>query len=163
MEYRHSVSWNDENFVFFQSRDMKTCMGIEDEVSILRQAPIFQQVDSARLRLIAISADRVRFKAGERIYATGEPSDDILFILSGQVRAERGLELRMIIGHIGALLQRPRMTSIYAVTDVEALRLGREEFVSVLRSCGQISLAVILELARVLDNLINPNDEMEST
>ena len=138
-------------------------MDIEDEIAVLRRAPIFRQVDPAWLRLIVISADRVRFKAGERIYEVGEPADDVLFILSGQVRAERGLELQTIIGHIGTLLKRPRMTSIHAVTDVEALRLGREEFVNVLQSCGQISLAVILELSRVLDNLVNPHAEVKPT
>jgi CRP-like cAMP-binding protein len=136
-------------------------MGIEEEISALRRAPLFKGVDPGRLRLLAITADFVRFKAGERIYTVGEKSDDVLFILSGQVRSEGGADLQMLVGHIGTLLQRPRMTSIYAVSDVEALRLGRDNFVNLLQTCDQIALAVILELSRVLDKLINPISAME--
>lgn len=137
-------------------------MDIEDEVAALQRTHLFRGVDAARLRLIAISADRVKFKAGELIYAPDEPSEDVLLILSGTVRTEPGIKLETLVGHIGALLKRPRVTSVHADTDIEALRLGRDDFFSQLQSCNQFSLSVILELAQTLDGLLHSQGEKEA-
>lgn len=137
-------------------------MAIDQEVSLLQQSPIFQGVDPAKLRLLAVSADHVSFEPGERIYARGDTSDEVLFILSGEAETDEGYPLPAVVGHVGTLLRRPRPRSIRAKTRIEALRLDREGFVNLIQHCSAFSLAIMTELARLNDTLLSARDRRQA-
>lgn len=137
-------------------------MAIDQEVLLLQQSPIFQNVEPAKLRLLAVSSDHVMFEPGERILVRGEESDEIFFILTGQAETEEGYAVSHVIGHIGTLLRRPRPRTIIAKSRIEALRLDREAFVNLLQHCGAFSLAMLIELARLSDNLLKVVERRQS-
>jgi CRP/FNR family transcriptional regulator, cyclic AMP receptor protein len=125
-------------------------MLIDDEAAKLQVAPIFQGVDIQRLRRFAMSADIVHFEPDETIMTQGEPSDYVLFILEGRAVVFGNVEIKTMIGHLGVLLDRPRTTTVTAATQVEALKLDRDTFLTLLKGCDQISLAVMRDLARIV-------------
>ncbi|MCA1951533.1 MAG: cyclic nucleotide-binding domain-containing protein [Hyphomicrobiales bacterium] len=129
-------------------------MAIDQEIALLQQSPVFQGVEPAKLRLIAVSADRVSIPAGATIYAAGESSNEVLFILSGEAETDDGYPLPHIIGVIGTLLRRPRARTIRARTAIEALRVDRDSFLALTQHCSAISLAIMTDLARLADTLL---------
>lgn len=137
-------------------------MAIDQEIALLQQSPIFRNVEPAKLRLLAVSSDHVTFEPGDRILVKGEESDEIFFVLTGQAETEEGYALPQVIGHIGTLLRRPRPRTIIAKSRVEALRLDREAFVNLLQHCGAFSLAMLIELARLSDDLLKAVERHQS-
>jgi CRP-like cAMP-binding protein len=126
-------------------------MSIEQEVLKLSQLPLFAETEPARLRLLAMSADKVTFKAGETIISRGDAPKEVLLLLSGRAVAKNDLELQVLIGSVGVFLRKPQPATVTAATDVEALRLTRSEFMACIEHCHQTALAIIREYARRID------------
>lgn len=125
-------------------------MSIDNEVIAMQKAPIFENVDAARLRLLAMSGDHVHFAAGEPIFRKGDPADHVVFILGGRVATAFAFELQHLVGHVAVLLRKPHAVDIVADTAVEALRVPAREFLDLIGHCNQLSLAVLRELSRII-------------
>ncbi|CAN1541988.1 Cyclic nucleotide-binding domain [Rhabdaerophilaceae bacterium] len=137
-------------------------MSIDDELAALRHSELFEGYDRARLKLIAMTGDRVSFRKGETLLMAGQEPDCVFVLLSGSVSAGGGANLRVLVGAVGLFLRRPLPVAFVAETDVEALRLDRASFLEILRTCSETSLAVITELCRVID-LISRHSVREPT
>lgn len=95
----------------------------------------------------------VELRAGERLFAAGDPSDAIYFLVSGALGSclddERGVP-RLLgrvkpgepVGEMGVLTGKPRSTDIVGLRDSELLRLSREDFERIVSAYPQSVLAV---------------------
>jgi CRP-like cAMP-binding protein len=138
-------------------------MTIEDEVLSLRKFRMFREVETGKLKLLAMISDRVVFQPNERIYTQGEASDAVYIVLEGTYK----VSLRTpdgdvdfaehisgaLLGEAGVLCDQMRMATITAETPVTALRLDRAPFLELLKESPPFNYAVMRELGRQIVDL----------
>lgn len=136
-------------------------MTLETEVQSLRQVPMFRDIDPARLKLLAFTSERVRFSAGQRFFAQGDPSDAAYVLLDGRANVLLNTpngEIKVaeltgnaLVGEMGILSDTPRSATITAAEPTTALRIDKRVFLELLAQFPQMSLAVMRELAQRLE------------
>ena len=136
-------------------------MTLETEVQSLRQIPMFREVDSARLRLLAFTSERMQFAPGQRFFQQGDVADAAYVILTGGAHivldtgegeidvAELGPDA--LLGEMGILADSPRSASVVASGPTTALRIDRGVFLELLVQFPQLAIAVMRELAARLE------------
>jgi CRP-like cAMP-binding protein len=129
-------------------------MTIDDELKLLKKVSLFAEVEPSQLRLLAMSADHLRFEPGEIMIREGDPPEDVLIIISGEARAAPDVALRTLAGYLGVLLEKPYPVSIRAVSAVAALRLRADHFRELMLLSPEINRAVVRELGRIIEAMI---------
>ena len=132
-------------------------MLLKDEVQMLRQVPLFAGVDPGKLKLLAFTSQRVSYDAGEVLFHQGDTGDAAYVILSGSadILAGSGTGLikvaevtrNAIVGEIAILCDVTRTATVRAVGPVEALRIGKEQFLKLLSDFPEITIEVMRVLA----------------
>lgn len=115
--------------------------------------------------------ERVRLPAGQEVVRQGEEADNFFIIVKGEVEViredEKGGRIvdRMGEGHffgeMGILTGQPRTATIRAVTDVELMRLGAEEFMALVARSKGAAADVESELHERLVNLREKGIELD--
>ena len=113
-------------------------MSLEDDMALLGGLAIFAEIDPVRLQVLAFTADRRVFAAGKMLFAAGDPALEAYVVTSGEAvmratGADGATQVRRIgrgdlIGETALLLDGARRSSVQAVTDVEAMSIGRDLF-----------------------------------
>lgn len=135
-------------------------MAIDDELGLLQRSPVFENVPASRLRLLALSSDYMVFQPGEVIFEAGDPSDTVYLILSGRIGIpDSAFDLRYVVGIVGALLHKPYIATVRAETEVRALRVSRQSLLDLVTKCPHTSLALMSELARVIEHMAESKAE----
>jgi len=107
---------------------------VTDKAEILRNVPLFADLDERSLQAVAVLAHEVAFKAGEAFMLEGEVGDEFYVIAEGTVRIDRGgrtvrsMTAGGFLGEIALLELRPRTATATATTDVRALEIRSHEF-----------------------------------
>jgi CRP/FNR family cyclic AMP-dependent transcriptional regulator len=137
-------------------------MSIHAEVESLRKVPLFASIDTAKLKLLAFTSERLKFPEGAVLFHEGERGDCAYLLLSGQVdvslAAPQGpvilatIGQHNIVGEMALLGDMPRSATVTAREPVEALRIGKEQFFQLLRDLPQMTLEIMRELALRLSN-----------
>jgi CRP-like cAMP-binding protein len=125
---------------------------LERDVEKLRNIPLFAGLATARLKLIAYTAEVVQFEPGELIVRQGEVASRFYVITSGEVEVVQqvnGQERRLrTLGpgrHFGelALLQNVKRTAtVRALTDTTVLAIARQDFTSLVGNMPELQQAV---------------------
>jgi CRP/FNR family transcriptional regulator, cyclic AMP receptor protein len=136
-------------------------MGLNEEVELLRKIPLFANVESAKLKLLAFTSDRLIFQEGQALFRQGEVGDAAYLILSGVVRISINgpngeLDLATagaheIIGEIAILCDVPRTANVTAQTEVITLRISKDLFFRLIEEFPQMAIEIMRELAHRLE------------
>lgn len=117
----------------------------DDWMTTLLRSPIFRVLPPANLQRILMSLKEVSFKAGEVIINQGELGDYYYIIKKGQCLISRKpapnakeVKLGMLadqdsFGEDALISGEPRNVTITALTDITLLRLGKEQFVTLIK------------------------------
>ncbi len=131
-----------------------------------RSIPIFSECDAVHLQLLAFSAVRQNFAAGEPILRQGNKGAAAFLILSGDVRlsSEESGPLGTagpgaLLGEVAMIGDRPYSINAVAVEDVQAARVDRELFMRVAREFPEFGTAVFGVLARKLEIAMSELEE----
>jgi CRP-like cAMP-binding protein len=118
---------------------------------------MFQNVDPARLKLIALMSERVEYDDGEPIMRQGQKTDAVYFLLSGELDLSRNnagnpfhalsLERGAFFGAAAVLAGTPYPVDIVAKGHVVALKLSRDLFFELMQSVPEFALSVSRDLA----------------
>ncbi|HEY0275145.1 MAG TPA: cyclic nucleotide-binding domain-containing protein, partial [Paenirhodobacter sp.] len=140
-------------------------MDLNDEARLLRSVPLFQRIDSSKLRLLAFSSERYSYAPGEIICRQGDDGDSAFVILIGNAEvmvslpeASGGEMLHKvadlgpnaIVGEMSVLCNRPRSATVRAVTPMEALRIERGVLLNLLQTDPIVMNEVLHVLAERL-------------
>ena len=99
---------------------------------LLQSVPLLSGLPEPLIATIAANLKPMRVRAGERIYAEGEPGRTIYLIAAGRIRQHRGDSVliergpRDLFGDFSVLDPHPRTHSVSAVEDTLLLRLDKE-------------------------------------
>jgi CRP-like cAMP-binding protein len=132
-------------------------MLLNDEVKMLKQVPLFAGVSPAKLKLLAFTSERVTYRAGEILFRQGDHGDAAYVILSGEadilVDSPTGpikvaeVESNSFVGEIAILCDVARTATVKATTQVEALRICKENFFKLLADFPEMTIEVVRVLA----------------
>jgi CRP-like cAMP-binding protein len=135
--------------------------GLDVEVRSLRAVPMFKDIETARLKLIAFTSERLNFPEGAPLFRQGEPSDSAYVIIEGAADvvletptgplAVAELGRNSLVGEMGVITGSPRSASIVARSGVTALRMPKEVFLGMLAEFPPLAMAVMRDLAKRLE------------
>ena len=138
----------------------RTSMSPMERVLALRTIALFEELSTADLRRLADLAEERAFADGEVISSEGEIGDELHLVLAGIVAVTRGgtgpasVVARRgpgdVVGEMSIITRNPRVASLIAEDDVRTLRIGRQEFESMIRERPDVSLAMMRVLAERL-------------
>lgn len=135
-------------------------MSLTKDMEVLRSIPLFAKIEPAKLKLLAFTSERLSFMEGDEVCREGDTGDAAYIILDGQadisVKTASGsltvatLGKNDIIGEIAVLCDVPRTATVTAKTDLETLRVAKENFFQLVTQFPQIGVQVMHELAERL-------------
>lgn len=136
-------------------------MGLNEAVDVMREIPMFRNIDAKRLRLFAFMGQTLSYRAGERLFEKGDEGDAAYIIIEGEVDVliptDAGeisvavLGPKQIFGEMAVLCDQPRTTAIAARSELRVLCLDRNTIFEMLREFPDISLEFIKVLANRLE------------
>jgi CRP/FNR family cyclic AMP-dependent transcriptional regulator len=137
-------------------------MPLDRDVETLRNIPLFAGLPTPRLKLIAYTAEMVRFEPGEVIVRQGDPADAVYIIAEGEAEVlltdEDGHELSLgtmsrhtLFGEIAVLCQGRRTTTVKAKDRVVTYKITAQLFLELVRSSPEIGMQVMTVLAQRLE------------
>ena len=135
-------------------------MSLIKDVEVLRNIPLFAKVEPAKLKLLAVTSERLEYLSGDELFRQGDYGDAAYVILEGEadilVDTPEGavkvatLGKNDIIGEIAILCDVPRTATVVAHSDLEILRLSKDGFFHLVTQFPQVGIEVMSVLASKL-------------
>ena len=136
-------------------------MSLNEEVELLRQIPLFSNVEPAKLKLLAFTSERVTFGLGQMMVQQGDTGDAAYIIIEGDadilIDTPDGpikvatVGRNAIIGEIAILCDVPRTATVQAKTQLVTLRITKDLFFRLVNEFPQMAVEIMRELARRLE------------
>ena len=131
----------------------------------MRSIPIFADCEAVHLQLLAFSAARQNFSAGEFIIRQGNKGTAAFLILNGEVRLSStdagplgSAGEGALLGEVAMIGDRPYSVTATAVETVSTARIDRDLFMRVAREFPEFGTAVFGILSRRLDVVMGDLD-----
>ncbi len=135
-------------------------MSLSEELEVLRNIPMFSNVEPTQLKLLAFTSQRLTFGAGQDLFRLGDMGDCAYIIIAGEAEVlvdKEGTEVVVakagkneLIGEIAILCNVPRTATIRAVTELTALKIPKDLFFRLIAEFPDMGVQVMAELARRL-------------
>ena len=132
-------------------------MSLDSEVDLVRRFPMFAKLDLAMLKLLCFSSERLTFEAGQVMFNAGDPADAAYILIEGNVDILKAtptgpvvigtLGPMEIVGEIAIFADVPRTATVKATARVDALRIEKEQFMSLIRANPDAAVELIRQLA----------------
>ncbi|HEY1813224.1 MAG TPA: cyclic nucleotide-binding domain-containing protein [Kofleriaceae bacterium] len=137
-----------------------------EKMMLIRQVPIFAQLDADDLEELASIVEERRIEPGRDLFREGESGDAVYLVVKGQIRVYVGgtngtpetvlaeLGPGACIGEMAVLDASPRSASVRALERTRALRVPGEGFKRLLGERPEMSEAIVAELVRRMRGLV---------
>jgi len=136
-------------------------MGLQEEVELLRNIPLFAKIELSKLKLLAFTSERLIYSQDEILFSQGDPGDAAYIIINGEadivVNTPGGplviatLKQNEIVGEIAILCDVPRTATVRAKTELTTLRISKELFFNLTIEFPEIAVEIMRELAHRLE------------
>ncbi|MHA1538254.1 MAG: cyclic nucleotide-binding domain-containing protein [Alphaproteobacteria bacterium] len=137
-------------------------MGLNEEVELLRNIPLFANIEPSKLKLLAFTSERISYNAEQVLFSQGEIGDAAFIIIEGEaditIDSPKGpitvatVGRNDIIGEIAILCDVPRTASVKAKNKLETLVISKDLFFRLIMEFPQIAVEIMRELAHRLNN-----------
>lgn len=135
-------------------------MLLKDEVNMLKRVPLLSGLAEAKLKLLAFTSERLTFRAGDVLFRQGEDGDAAYVILQGHatvlVDSPNGeikvaeLSDNAVVGEISIICDVARTATVRAESELEVLRITKENFTRLLSDFPEMTLEILRVLAERL-------------
>lgn len=136
-------------------------MSLAEEVDLLRGIALFERMEPSKLKLLAMTSDRVNFRPNAVMMRQGDDGDAAYVIISGAadvlINTPNGsikvaeLGPGQIVGEIAILIDIPRTATIQTPEGLTALKISKENFLRLLHGSPQVGVEIIRVLAARLE------------
>jgi CRP-like cAMP-binding protein len=127
-----------------------------EKSSFLKKVPLFKEISENYLVPLAKIAHAVKLNSGETLFHQGDRGDAMYIIRFGSISVQvNNIEVNRMgvgecIGEMALLDDTPRSASCVAEGDTELLRIGANDFETVVRSQSSVVFAILRTLAKRL-------------
>ncbi|MCJ2055883.1 Crp/Fnr family transcriptional regulator [Methylobacterium sp. J-048] len=143
-------------------------MGLDDDIAILADAPLFGFLDRDALRLLTFAAERRELADGDLLFARGDPADGGFVVMSGTIRlAPRVADAEPVragrsalIGQLALFVRGTRPTEARAEGAAEVMRITPTLMRRVLEEFPAAAQSVYDTLAIDLVDLVTDLDRV---
>jgi hypothetical protein len=136
-----------------------------EKMMLIRQVPIFAELDAADLEQLASIVEERRLDAGQDLFREGDAGDAVYLIVKGRVRVFVGggdrpektineLGPGACIGEMAVLDASPRSATVRSLEPTRALRVPGEGFKRVMSERPEMSEAIVAELVRRMRGMV---------
>jgi len=142
-------------------------MSLEEDAALLSKVDLFANVAPRRLKLLALASSRVLFAAGQDLCVEGDEGNEAFILISGDAEVKvttpsgvatvARLKRNDIVGEMAILRDMPRTATVTAASDVKTLRIGKQDFLNLMREFPEVAVAVMRSLA---DRLARTTSEL---
>ena len=136
-------------------------MSLDEEVDLLRNIPLFSNVEPSKLKLLAFTSERLTFPAGQELFHQGDMGDAAYIIIDGEadvtVSTPAGeitvakVSKNELVGEIAILCDVPRTATVRAATEVTTLAISKELFFQMVTEFPEMAVEIMRELAQRLE------------
>lgn len=137
-------------------------MSLESEVEALKKVPLFANIETSKLKLMAFASERLTFRPGQVLVKQGDQGDAAYIILEGEAEVvlsqDDGSEVvvatltkNSVLGEIAILCDVPRTATVRAKDKTETLKITKDLFFRLVQDFPQIGLEVMRILAARLE------------
>jgi CRP-like cAMP-binding protein len=145
-----------------------------DTIELLRNAPIFKDLDDAELAEVAEICKEERHESGAYVFREGEPGNRLYIIAEGEVRISRDvpgsgeealavLKPGAIFGEMAVFERSERSTHAISNGGTTALTISRADFEMLLDFNREMAYKVLWAVVRLLSSrLRSTNDSLRS-
>jgi CRP-like cAMP-binding protein len=135
-------------------------MSVRSDVELLRQVPLFAEVDPAHLQLLVFSSRRIDIPSGDVVFKKGSSESAGYLVLSGRAEAfehDRAqaplaqLETGALLGELSMIANLPVSLTVRAKTHMRLLKITHELFMRVCSEFPDAGAKVLNALSRKLD------------
>ncbi len=133
-------------------------MSIHDQAALLRQIPLFANVDESHLKVLAFATEHVVLLNGQTLIKKGDDAKAAFLIISGEAEAfsdEDDEDTKMtvvmpnsFVGEMAMLGGQPYAATVRATSRLEALKISKELFFRVIDEFPDMAV----EVRRVINN-----------
>ena len=143
-------------------------MSLDEEVYVLRQIPLFANIDRAKLKLLCFASERLTYTAGQMLFSQGDTGDAAYIIVDGEAEVLRDspagplavavLKRNDIVGEIAILCDVPRTATVKAASELVTLKITKDVFLRMLTDFPEMGLEIMRVLA---DRLAKTTAELQ--
>ena len=136
-------------------------MSIDKEVEILRQIPLFANIEPVKLKLMAFASERITFQVGQSLFQHGDEGDAAYIIVDGEadvlVDTPSGplrvaqVKRNDIVGEIAILCDVPRTATVTVTQELTTLRITKDLFFRMVTDFPEMGVEVMRVLAHRLE------------
>ncbi len=130
-----------------------------EKIMLIRQIPIFSELDADDLEELASIVEERRLGAGKELFREGDAGDAVYLLVKGRVRVFVGggerpettlneLGAGACIGEMAVLDASPRSATVRALEPTRVLRVPGDGFKRVMSERPEMSEAIVAELVR---------------
>ena len=130
---------------------------LQQDVDLLRNVPLFRNLDAAKLKLLAFTSERLTYSAGDSLFSQGDSDDSAYVIIEGEadiiINTPGGpitvatVKQNDWVGEIAILCDVSRTATITASSKLTTLRISKDVFLQLIMQFPQMSVEVMRELA----------------
>ncbi len=136
-------------------------MTLQEDVELLRNIPLFAKIEPSKLKLLAFTAQRLTYNAGDSLFHQGDEGDSAYIIVDGDadvlVDSPAGpitvatVGKNDFVGEIAILCDVPRTATVTAKSTLTTIRISKELFFQLVSQFPQMSIEIMRELASRLE------------
>jgi len=136
-------------------------VSLNEEVDVLRNIPLFANIEPSKLKLLAFTSERLTFPDGQELFHQGDMGEAAYIIIDGEadvtISTPTGeitvakVGKNELVGGIGILCDVPRTATIRAVGEVTTLAISKDLFFQLVAEFPQMAVEIMRELARRLE------------
>ena len=136
-------------------------MSIDKEVEILRQIPLFANIEPAKLKLMAFASERLTFRTGQSLFQQGDAGEAAYIIVEGEADVTvdtpagpltvANVSRNDIIGEIAILCDVPRTATVTATSELVTLKITKDLFFRMVTDFPEMGVEIMRVLAHRLE------------
>jgi CRP/FNR family cyclic AMP-dependent transcriptional regulator len=138
-------------------------VSLNEEVELLRNIPLFANIEPSKLKLLAFTSERVAYDPGQELFHQGDDGDAAYIIIGGEadiiIETDNGpftvatFKRNDIVGEIAILCDVPRTATVLVKEKLETLVISKELFYRLILEFPQIAVEIMRELAQRLERM----------
>ena len=147
-------------------------MSLNEEVELLRNIPLFANIEPSKLKLLAFTSERVAYDPGQELFHQGDDGDAAYIIIGGEadiiIETDTGpftvatFKRNDIVGEIAILCDVPRTATVLVKEKLETLVISKELFYRLILEFPQIAVEIMRELAQRLERMNTQLRELQA-